>query len=109
MILRRINLKWYLDARLRKHKARFFVRGYQQDHGIDYFDSFAPVVSWNTVRLLLVLTAALGLKTKQVDYTLAFVQAKLDPNDPPIYVKMPWMFEKTDHVLKLKWGLYGLK
>ena len=35
----------------------------------------APAAKWNTVRLLLVLTAQLGLATKQVDYTAAFVHA----------------------------------
>ena len=58
-------------------------------------------MSWNTVRLLLVLNAALGLSTKQVDYTLAFVQAKLDEKEPPAFVEMPQLFEKPGHILQL--------
>ena len=58
---------------------------------------------------MLILAATLGLATKQVDYTLAFVQAKLDPNEPPIFIEMPRMFEKPGHVLKLKRSLYGMK
>ena len=61
------------------------------------------------VRLLLILAATLGLCTKQVDYTLAFVQAKLDPSDPPFFIEMPRMFEKPGHVLRLKRSLYGLR
>ena len=101
--------KRYPDGRVRKYKARICVRGDQQEHGIDFFDTYAPVVGWNTVRLLLILTATLGLATKQVDYTLAFVQAKLDEKDPPIFIEMPRMFEKPGHILKLKRSLYGMR
>ena len=101
--------KRYPDGRTGKHKARICVRGDQQENGYDYFDTYAPVVSWNTVRLLLILTATLGLHTKQVDYTLAFCQAKLDPREPPIYVEMPRMFEKPGHVLSLKRSIYGMR
>ena len=61
------------------------------------------------VRLILILTAALRFSTKQVDYTLAFVQAKLDPKEPPVYVEMPQLFEKPGHMLRLKRSLYGLR
>ena len=44
-----------------------------------------------------------------MDYTLAFVQAKLDGKDPPIFIEMPRMFEKPGHVLKLKRSLYGMR
>ena len=101
--------KRYSDGGLRKFKARICVRGDQQEHGYDFFNTYAPVLSWNTVRLLLIRTAMLGLVTKQVDYTLAFVQAKLDPKDPPIYIEMPRMFERPGHILKLRRSLYGLR
>ena len=101
--------KRFPDGSVRKYKARICVRGDQQQHGYDFFDTYAPVVSWNTVRLLLILTAALGLSTKQVDYTLAFVQAKLDPKEPPVYIEMPRLFEKPGHILRLKRSLYGLR
>ena len=61
------------------------------------------------VRLLLILTAALGLSTKPVDYTLAFAQAKLDPREPPVYVEIPQLFEKPGHILRHKRRLYGLR
>ena len=60
---------WALKAKLfpsglvRKLKARFCVRGDRQIKDVDYFKTFAPVVSWNTVRLLLVLSAQLDLAT----------------------------------------------
>ena len=84
--------KQYPDGWIHKYKARICVRGDKQEHGYDYFDTYAPVVRWNTVRLLLILTATLGLATNQVNYTLAFVQAKLDDKEPPIYIEMPRIF-----------------
>jgi Reverse transcriptase (RNA-dependent DNA polymerase) len=73
--------KRYPDGSIRKLKARFCVRGDKQVEGVDFFDTYAPVVNWQTVRLMLVLSIMLGLYTKQVDYTAAFVHAPID-RDP---------------------------
>ena len=70
--------KLYPSGLVRKLKARFCARGDRQLHGQDYFDTFAPVVSWTTVRLLLILSLQLELATKQIDYTAAFVHADID-------------------------------
>ena len=43
--------------------------------GIDYFDTYAPVVAWSMIHLMLTITAVLDLHTKQVDYHNAFTQA----------------------------------
>lgn len=105
----------------RKLKARFCVRGDKQVEGVDFFDTYAPVVNWQTVRLMLVLSVILELSTKQVDYTAAFVHAPID-KDPNwdnlteeqkrragVYVCMPRGFSQAGKVLKLKKSLYGLK
>ena len=108
--------KRFPSGEIRKLKARFCVRGDTQTEGVDYFESFAPVVSWNTVRVLLVLTAILGLKSTQVDYLAAFCQA---PIDTEVFIELPRGWErlnemglpitfKPGHVLKLKRSLYGL-
>jgi hypothetical protein len=81
------------------------VRGDQQVEGVDFFDTYAPVVAWSTTRLLLILFVVLGLATKQVDYTNAFCQADLDEE---VYVRMPKLFEKPGHVFRLK-SVYGLR
>ena len=79
-----LPLSWALKAKLhpsglvRKLKAQLCVRGDQQIKNVDYFETFAPVVSWNTVRLPLVLSAELELATRQVDCTAAFVHAPID-------------------------------
>jgi hypothetical protein len=81
---------------VKKLKARFVVRGYEQIEGVDYFDTFSPVVQWSTIRLMFVLSIMLGLKTCQVDYTLAFVQAKASPGT---YIEMPKLFDIPGKVL----------
>jgi hypothetical protein len=101
-VLRR---KRFPDGSVKKLKARLCVRGDRQIEGVDYFDTFSPVVHWSTVRLMLILSILLGLKTVQVDYTLAFVQA---PAEPGTYIEMPKMFELDGMVLELRRNLYGL-
>ena len=71
------KIKRYPDGLVKKLKACFCARGDRQIEGVNYFDTFAPVVNWTTVRLLLILTAQLGLATKQVDYTAAFIHADI--------------------------------
>lgn len=110
--------KRYPDGRFRKHKSRFCVRGdiqklkgfqKMEDLGKDLSElvsTYAPVVSWVTVRLMLILALILGLKTKQIDFSNAFAQAELEE---PVYLEIPQGFstEGVDSILKLKKSLYG--
>ena len=98
--------KRFPDGTVKKLTARFCVMGNRQINGVDVFYTYAPVVSWTTVRLLLILTCVLGLATAQVDYTAAFVQAKIQDD---VYVAMPRGKLKPGKVLKLLRSLYGLK
>ena len=59
--------KRYPDGNIRKLKVRLCCRGDQPAHVINFFDTFAPVVFWETVRILLILSEFLGLDTQQVD------------------------------------------
>ena len=74
--------KRYPDRSVRKLKARFCGHGDKQVEGIDYFDTFAPVINWIILRLMLILTLIQNLSTYQVDYTAAFVHSSInrDPN-----------------------------
>ena len=66
------------DGDLKKYKARVCVQGDQQIEGVDVFETYAPVVSWVTVRIILVLSLVLNLFAHQVDYTNALCQAPLE-------------------------------
>ena len=80
------KIKRFPSGLVRKLKARFCVRGDLQKQGVDVFETYAPVVSWTTVRLLLILSVVLNLATTQVDYTAAFCQA---PINHDVYIALP--------------------
>ena len=105
--------KRYPDGLIKKFKARFCARGDQQLEGIDFFETYAPVVQWTTVRLMLILEVLLGLKSKQGDVTAAFLHADI-PEGENVFVDMPRGFEQytksgRKKCLKLKKTLYGLR
>jgi hypothetical protein len=77
------------------------VNGSRQIQGIDYTESFAPVVQWSTIRMVNTLASMHNIKCKQIDFTQAFPQAKLKKD---IYLRFPAGFEhKNDKwALKLK-------
>ena len=102
------KVKRFPDGLIKKFKARFCARGDQQVEGIDFFETYAPVVQWTTVRLMLILEVMLDLKSKQGDVTAAFLHADLN-KDEEVYVAMPKGFEQKGKVLKLKKTLYGLR
>ena len=72
-----------------RYCSRFCVRGNQQEYGINYFETFAPVIQWSTIRLLLILILTNNWKTRVIDYTNAFPQANIDTD---IYVELPALF-----------------
>ena len=98
--------KRFPDGSIRKLKARLYVQGDQQIEEVDFFETYAPVVQWSTVRILLILGVTMGLITKQVDYTNAFVQANMDNT---VFVEMPPMYVKEGFVWRLNKSLYGLR
>ena len=54
--------------------------------GSIFWDTYAPVVQWSTVRLVLVLSALSNLKTRQVDYVQAYTHADIDCD---LYMHVP--------------------
>jgi len=99
------------DGAVTKHRSRFCVRGdVQKCLNASTKSAFqlkeeacAPVVSWATVRLMLILSVILGLTTLQIDFSNAFAQASI-PADKPVYVELPARFPAigTDYVDKSK-------
>jgi histone deacetylase 1/2 len=103
------KLKRLPDGTPLKYKARYCCRGDMQTEGVDYFDTYAPVVQWSTVRLVLTLALKHGWATRQVDYTNAFAQAEIQEE---VYIEPPRGFsgqDGMDKVLRLRKSLYGLK
>jgi hypothetical protein len=103
------KIKRYPDGSVKKFKARFCARGDKQLEGIDYFETWAPVVQWSTIRVVLIMALKLGYSSVQCDITAAFIHAVL-PDDEEIFVHQPRGFhQKHNHVLRLRRSLYGLK
>ena len=81
-------------------------------HGVHYNETYSPVASWNSVRMLLTLTAVHGWHTKQIDYVQAFAQA---PVEKTLYMKIPAGVELEDgantkeYVLQIHRNIYGQK
>jgi hypothetical protein len=106
--------KCFPDGSLNKHKAQLCVHGGPQTWVQDYWETYAPVVTWASVRLLLIVAKIHGLSSKSIDFVLAFPQADLDM---PVYMELPAGVNPVDvtdencrcYVLKLNKSLYGLK
>jgi len=97
---------------IKKYKARLNIDGSRMKPGKHYDPNhtYAPVASWNSIRLLLIMTAVHGWTTRQIDFVLAFPQA---PVERDIYMKIPAGFEvdgnDKDYVLQLHRNVYGQK
>ena len=95
-----------------KWKARLNVHGGQQVHGIDYWDTYTPVVAWPVIQFFFILYINQGWKTRQLDFIMAFPQA---PIQTPLYMNIPKGYkmpkDKNNHpmVLKLIRNIYGQK
>lgn len=102
------KLKKYDDGSIARYKARLVIRGYLQEYGIDYSETFASVARYETVRSLLAIAACEGQYIEQFDVKTAFLHGEVKED---IYVKIPAGYDtpNKDHVLKLQKSIYGLK
>ncbi|GJW90816.1 putative ribonuclease H-like domain-containing protein [Tanacetum coccineum] len=110
-----ITLKWICKVKLDelggilKNKARLVARGYRQEEGIDFEESFAPVARLDAIRIFLAYATYMNMIIYQMDVKTAFLNGILREE---VYVSQPDGFVDQDnpnHVYKLKKALYGLK
>jgi hypothetical protein len=81
------------DWSINKWKARLNAHGGKQLQGVNYWDTYAPVVNWSTVRLVMILSLLNGFHSRQVDFVQAYTQA---PLDCPIYLEVPAGYDIVD-------------
>nr|GEU58032.1 hypothetical protein [Tanacetum cinerariifolium] len=92
-----------------RKKTHLVVRGYRQEEGIDFEESFAPVARMEAIRIFLAYATHKGFTVYQMDMKTAFLHGSLKED---VYVCQPEHFIDSDypsHVYKLKKALYGLK
>ena len=94
-----------------KWKACLNVHRGKQVHGVHYWDTYAPVVTWQTVRFFFILSLLLGWQSCKLDFVMAYPQA---PAEMPLYLRLPQGYKqkrmtRKPHVLKLKCNVYRQK
>lgn len=103
----RIKLK--SDGTLDRYKARWVVRGFHQRPGIDFTETFSPVVKPATIRTVLALVAARDWPANQLDVSNAFLHGNIDEQ---VYCHQPTGFadlRRPDDICLLSRSLYGLR
>ena len=101
------TLKRGPDGEITRYKARWVVRGFEQQEGRDYHDTFASVVKPMSYKAIFALAAALDWDLEQMDVKTAFLYGNVKEE---IYVRQPDGFSKDGtKVCKLNKALYGLK
>ena len=110
-----IQCKWVFKTKylptgsIDKFKARLVAKGYTQKAGIDYSETFSPVVKFETVRIVMAISATDDLEIIQFDIKTAFLNGDIAEL---LYMEQPECFvdpAHPDYVCLLRKALYGLK
>ena len=110
-----IDAKWVFTKKrdengvVKRLKARLVARGFHQQYGVDYNETFAPVIKMRSLRLIIALSTTIHTKRKlaQIDVKTAFLNASVKED---IYVSVPQGVNVSENkVLKLNKALYGIK
>ncbi len=96
---------------IKKHKACLNLHGGKQEYGMNYYETYAPVVTWFSICLLIVIGILSGWSLRQCDFIMAYPQA---PIQCDMYMELPQGIQvadgdSMDYVLKLLKNIYDQK
>ena len=102
------GVKENADGSINKFKAKLVAKGFHQVHGLDFLETFSPVLKPVTIRVVLTLALSQGWELFQFDVNNAFLNGLLEGY---VFMTQPPSFEVADKslVCKLNKALYGLK
>ena len=102
-----MKIKRGAQGEIERFKARYVAKGFEQFHGVDFFETWAPVGRYATLRALFSICVVWDLETKHIDIKCAFLNGVLRQD---VYIVQPPMFHNgTRRLWKLKKALCGLK
>jgi hypothetical protein len=103
------KVKRNVDGSVSHYKATLIAKSFHQQVGLDYDETFSPVIKPTTVRIILTLAAHFNWPLRQLDISNAFLHSFLKED---VYMAQPQGFidhSKPNFVCKLHKSLYGLK
>lgn len=91
-----------------RYKARLCAQGFSQEAGVDYSETFSPVVRFESVRILLSIAVEEKLSSLHFDVSTAYLNSDLNET---LYMRVPdgLNIDNKNFALKLKKAIYGLK
>src|SRR3954454_17287080 len=97
------------DGNVTVYKARLFAKGFRQIQGVDYDETFSPVVMLKSVRIMLAIAAYYDYEIWQMDVKTAFLNGNIEEE---LYMIQPKGFvdpKDANKACKLQRSIYGLK
>jgi Reverse transcriptase (RNA-dependent DNA polymerase) len=103
------KVKRHSDGSIERHKARLIARGFLQQEGVDFNDTFSPVVRLTIIQVILSLVVSQQWPIRQLDVHNVFLHGDLKEQ---VFMSQPSGFidqTKPNHVCLLSKSIYGLK
>ena len=72
------QVKHEADGSVEKYKARFVAKGFSQNEGIDYEETFASVARYSSIRIIISLAVEMGWRVHQMDVKIAFLNGVIE-------------------------------